>query len=208
MAVLHCTCISGKCSNGTDASLTQDWSNTGLITTNNVWTGVPGIIGYRGDDITAATGVDPQTLLGEGTIVVNVTANQTNPNTNTAGGVAEFESTLQCSSPSRLRNGRCPNIVISLNTKCMAGIQVNYNIKDIDGSTDNAIQAVALQYRIGNTGPFTNVPAGFIADATSGPSLNAGYRSECYFTCSVRQPGFGKLESLLPMQPEMTSGWV
>ena len=72
---------------------TQDWSNTGLITTNNVWTGVPGIIGYRGDDITAATGVDPQTLLGEGTIVVNVTANQTNPNTNTAGGVAEFEST-------------------------------------------------------------------------------------------------------------------
>src|SRR5262245_61622726 len=34
----------------------QDWTNTGLITTDGNWAGVPGIIGYRGDDLTTATG--------------------------------------------------------------------------------------------------------------------------------------------------------
>ena len=44
----------------------QDWSNTGLITTIDDWSGVPGINGYRGDALTAATGVDPQTVLADG----------------------------------------------------------------------------------------------------------------------------------------------
>jgi hypothetical protein len=34
----------------------QNWSNTGLITTSDDWSGVPGIIGYRGD------GLEPQHL--------------------------------------------------------------------------------------------------------------------------------------------------
>ena len=39
---------------------TQDWANTGLITTNDDWAGVPGIMGFRGDNLTTTTGVDPQ----------------------------------------------------------------------------------------------------------------------------------------------------
>ena len=39
------------------------------------------------------------------------------------------------------------------------------------GRTDNAVQPVAVQYRVGPTGTYTNLPAGFVADATSGPSL-------------------------------------
>ena len=35
---------------------TQNWFDTGLITTNDDWSGVPGIIGYRGDDLTMVTG--------------------------------------------------------------------------------------------------------------------------------------------------------
>ena len=35
----------------------------------------------------------------------------------------------------------------------------------------DAIQAVALQYRVGTAGNFTNVPAAFVADATTGPNL-------------------------------------
>jgi len=58
----------------------QNWTNTALITTNDTWTGVPGIIGYRGDALVSGTGVNPQTVLTEST-VVNVIANQTNPNT-------------------------------------------------------------------------------------------------------------------------------
>src|SRR6185503_17186451 len=44
----------------------QDWSNPELITTSDDWTSVPGIVGYRGDGLAAATGVDPQTVLAEG----------------------------------------------------------------------------------------------------------------------------------------------
>ena len=40
----------------------QDWSNTGLITVNDDWGSVPGIIGYRGDALTSASGTDPQTI--------------------------------------------------------------------------------------------------------------------------------------------------
>lgn len=151
---------------------TQNWTNTGLIITNDDWSGVPGIIGYRGDDITAATGVDPQTLLGEGTITVDAIANQNAPNTNTGGGVAEFDGiadpviALQGSG-----TADAPNIIIHLTTTGLQNINVAYNLRDIDGSADNAVQPVALQYRVGNTGNFTNVPAGFVADASSGPSL-------------------------------------
>src|SRR5262245_9901298 len=45
----------------------QNWSNTGLITTDDNWTGVPGIVGYRGDALTSSTGTDPQTILADGT---------------------------------------------------------------------------------------------------------------------------------------------
>src|SRR5690349_7037183 len=44
-------------------NLTQDWTNTGLITANDNWSGVPSIEGYLGQDITTGTGTDPQTLL-------------------------------------------------------------------------------------------------------------------------------------------------
>jgi len=41
-------------------NFSQNWSNTGLITTSDDWSGVGSIEGYRGDDMTAATGTDPQ----------------------------------------------------------------------------------------------------------------------------------------------------
>ena len=41
----------------------QNWTNTGLITANDNWSGVAGVEGYLGQDITTTTGTDPQTLL-------------------------------------------------------------------------------------------------------------------------------------------------
>src|SRR5262249_14926551 len=70
---------------------TQNWSNTSLITADDDWSGVPGIIGYRGDGITGGTAVDPQTLLGEGTITPDVNANRSDPDTFITGGVSEFD---------------------------------------------------------------------------------------------------------------------
>src|SRR6187549_2877472 len=71
----------------------QNWTNTGLITTDDNWAGVPGVIGYRGDDITTVTGTDPQTLLSDGTTTpVDVIANLT-VTTNATGGIQELEIT-------------------------------------------------------------------------------------------------------------------
>src|SRR6185503_6322250 len=75
------------------ANLTQSWTNTGLITANDNWSGVPSIQGFLGQDITTATGTDPQTLLGTSGVAndLDVIANQTNPNTLASGGVSEFD---------------------------------------------------------------------------------------------------------------------
>jgi hypothetical protein len=67
--------------------------------------------------------------------------------------------------------GDAPFILISVATTGLSHINVAYNLRDLDGSGDNAVQQVALQYRIGSSGDFTNVPAGYVADATSGPNL-------------------------------------
>jgi uncharacterized protein len=57
----------------------QSWSNKGLITTDDVWSGVPGVVAYRGDDLTAATGTDPRTIVAPSD-VVDVNANRSDPN--------------------------------------------------------------------------------------------------------------------------------
>src|SRR6185503_8599946 len=150
----------------------QDWTNTGLITADDVWSGVPGIIGYRGDGLTGGTAVDPQTVVADGTgTPVDVNANQTNPNTFTTGGVAEFHIANPVVAFQGSGTARAPFLLLHLNTAGFSSITVSYNLRDIDGSTDNAVQPVALQYRVGSTGNFTNLPAGFVSDASTGPSL-------------------------------------
>ena len=150
---------------------TQNWTNTGLITTNDDWSGVPGVTGFLGDGLTAVNDVDPQTVLAEGTGAVDAIANQTTPNTLTAGGVAEFQITDPVVALQGSGTADAPFINLYLNTTGLTGITVAYNLRDIDGSIDNAAQQVALQYRVGSTGNYTNVPTGYVADATTGPSL-------------------------------------
>lgn len=151
----------------------QNWSDASLITTNDNWNGVPGIIGYRGDDATTTTpGFDPQTVTADlSGSPVNVTANQTNPAVITAGGIAEFAIADPVVAFQGSGTADFPNLVINLDTTGGTNITVSYNLRDIDGSTDNAIQPVALQYRVGSSGSYTNVPAAFVADASTGPSL-------------------------------------
>lgn len=149
---------------------TQSWTTVSLITADDNWSGVPGIVGYRGDDLTASTGTDPQTILADGTAVVDVIANQTNTAI-TNGGVAEFEIANPVVALQGSGTADAPFLLITVTTLARQAIQVSYNVRDIDATTDNAVQQVALQYRVGNSGNFTNLPAGYIADATTGPSL-------------------------------------
>ncbi|MGM3307355.1 ExeM/NucH family extracellular endonuclease [Anabaena sp. WFMT] len=151
-------------------SLTQDWTDIALISTSDDWSSIPSIIGYRGDSLTTATSVDPQTVVGDET-TVDVNANQTNPNTFTTSGVAEFEISNPVVALQGSGTADAPFLLIHLNTLGVTNINLSYKLRDIDGSTDDAIQAVALQYRVGTSGDFINIPAAFVADASTGPSL-------------------------------------
>ncbi len=152
-------------------NFSQDWTNAGLITTNNDWSGVASIVGYRGDAVVGATGVDPRTITAASSsaVVVNVIANQTNPNTLTTGGVAEFDTianhtiALQGSG-----TARAPSIVCYLDSTGRQNVNFSCDLRDIDGSADNAIQPIAVQYRTAG-GNWTNVF--YTADASTGPSI-------------------------------------
>ena len=148
----------------------QRWTDTNLITVNHNWANVPAVMGFRGDNLVTVTRVDPQTVLADQT-TVHVLANQTSPDFLSSGGVAEFH----LSNPSVALQGSgtadAPFVVLYLNTTGINGVRVKYNLRDLDGSANNSVQAVALQYRSGNSGNFTNLPAGFVPDATTGPSI-------------------------------------
>jgi predicted extracellular nuclease len=149
----------------------QHWTDTSRIAANDDWSAVPGIVGYLGDDSsTTASGVDPQTVLSEGSGTVDVIANQTNTGI-TNGGVAEFELADPVVALQGSGTADAPNLVVSVDTTNVDLVKVGYALRDIDGSADDAVQPVALQYRVGAAGNYTNVPAGFVADATTGPSL-------------------------------------
>lgn len=149
----------------------QNWSNSALITVDDDWSGVPGIEGFRGDNETAATGVDPQTLTADVAVTIDVNADEVDPNTFITGGVAEF-STI--GNPSVALNGSgtadAPYLRLNLDTTGQSSITLAYDLIDLDGSADNSTQQHAAQYRIGGAGAWTNIAGTYVADASGGPS--------------------------------------
>ena len=143
----------------------QDWSNAGLITTNDDWSRVANIAGYRGDDVTSATGADPRNLTGDGTITLDVNANQTNPNTFTTGGVTEFAIANPTIALTGSGTADAPYIVLHLDATARQNLHLDVDIRDLE-TADNAAQAFNIQYRVGASGAWTNLPGSYIADAT------------------------------------------
>lgn len=176
----------------------QNWSNTGLIMTNNDWTMVHSINGYSGDGLTATPGVNPQTILADGAgTPLMVIANQSNPNDPLlTGGVVEFDG---IANPTVALQGSdtasAPHLTIRLNFGgCPVNkrITVGYKIRDIESSSDNALSQVALQYRRGTTGSYTNVPGAFVTDATDGNAatkVSTIVTTLPHFTVDPNDPG-------------------
>lgn len=149
----------------------QNWSNTGLINALNDWSGVESIVGYRGDDLFGTVSKDPRTITGEGTVVVNVLHNSANPNTLATGGVAEFAIADPVVALQGSSTADAPNLVLYLDATGRENLKFSVDLRDIDGSADNSIQPIAIQYRIGDSGPWITLDGGYVADASSGPSL-------------------------------------
>ena len=149
----------------------QNWTDIGQITTNDDWSGVPGILGFLGQEITTATGADPQTLLGVSAVAndIDVIANQTSTGI-ANGGVAEFHIPDPVVGLNGSGTADAPHLLINVSTSGHTDVRVSYNLRDLDASADNAAMQVALQYRVGTTGDFTNLPDGYVADATTADS--------------------------------------
>jgi hypothetical protein len=158
------------CSVTPTTAFLQNWSNVGLITVDDNWNGVPCINGYRGDDATAGEGVNPETVLADYSGVLDVNANRNDPNTFATGGVTEYDG---IANPVVALKGSTtadfPNLIVRINsTGCLnpAKLTVTYNVRDLDSSANDSVQVAALHYRVGSSGDFTNLHAGFVADAT------------------------------------------
>ncbi|MBD2680828.1 MULTISPECIES: DUF4347 domain-containing protein [Nostoc] len=158
------------------SEFSQDWSNANLITTDDNWSNLPNIRGFRGDGLVSSTGTNPQTLLVDGSATpVDVNANQTNPNTYTNSGITEFALSNPTIALRGSSTATAPHLVIYLDATGQQNLQLSFTLRDIDTSIRDAIQSIAVQYRVGETGNFINLPAAFVPDASNNASSSASY---------------------------------
>jgi endonuclease I len=154
-------------------SFSQDWSNTGLITTNDDWSAVPSIEGYRGDNLTATTGTDPRTIVAFGTSPLNVWANVADASNFTSGGVAEVDAGADIGgNPTVAFQGSgtadAPFLLLRLDTTGCTSLQLSYTLRDIDTLATAPTQPVVVQARVGEVVDFTEVAGTYVADANNG----------------------------------------
>lgn len=150
-----------------DSDFFQDWSDTSLLNTTNDWSGVDSIVGYRGDGLASPAGKDPALITADSS-VVSLIANQSNPNTLTTGGVAEFQLPDPTVALQGSGTAQAPDLVLYLDASGRQDLHFSVDLRDIDGSADNSIQPVAIQYRIGDGGAWTTIAS--TPDASTGPS--------------------------------------
>jgi hypothetical protein len=167
------------------------------ITRNDDWINIPGVEGYCGSGLTNTHGVDPRTVLG--TEYSNnalpgaspcVNANKGNPSAYNGSGVTEFDSGdyLAIGFQGNVQNN--PYLTFFLNTTGQNDIRMSYDVIDIDGGNNDSVSQMALQYRVGETGNFANLPDGFVADATDGNRVS-GRITKVYVTlppAALNQP--------------------
>ena len=149
----------------------EGWADTGRITVDDDWSGVAGVVGYRGDGLAAEPGTDPRSVTADGSgTPLDVAANRTDPRAvGLAAGVAEFELADPVVAIQGSATASAPHLVMSLDTRGRAGVAVRLTLRDIDATANNAVEPVALQWRVGAAGEFAALPGGYVADATSGP---------------------------------------
>jgi len=155
-----------------DGNLSQDWSNSSLLSSTNNWNNVPSIQGFSTIDGAHGRGTDPRTLTGaseDRDIATNIftSPSKFNANSGEHSGLAEFQD-FGIVALGGGAAAKAPNLVMYLDTSGVtAPITLNFDANDLDSSTRDADTQLNVQYRVGETGPWTNVPNGYFADVTS-----------------------------------------
>lgn len=148
----------------------QDWSS---LTATSTWADFPGVEGFSAGTSIAGSNqpntTDVGTLTAEGTLTSNLVlrTGTAAPNTDSNGGVLVYPNlTDKTVALSATGSVTTPLLVFHLDTTGKSGIGVDYDIKDLDSSADDQPTRVALQYRVGTSGAYTNVPSAYVSDAT------------------------------------------
>lgn len=154
-------------------SFSQDWSNTGLISTNDDWSMVPSLEGYRGDNVNVGTGVDPRTVVAFVGSPINVNANVSNASAFQSGGIAEIDSGDDIAGNPTIGfqgsgTADAPFLLLRLNTAGCSAIQLSYTLRDIDTLETTLAQPVVVQGRSGESGNLAEIPGTYVAAANNG----------------------------------------
>ncbi len=150
---------------------TQDWSG---LTATSTWADFPGVEGFTTGTSIASSNqpntTDVGTLTAEGTLTSNlvVRTGTAAPNGDSNGGVLAYpnvaDKTVALSATGSVTT---PLLVFHLDTTGRSGFRIDYDVQDLDSSADDQPTRVALQYRVGTSGAYTNVPAAYLTDATT-----------------------------------------
>ncbi|MDX2268087.1 MAG: endonuclease/exonuclease/phosphatase family protein [Bryobacter sp.] len=161
------------------------------VTTDDDWSGASGILGFRGDGLSSSTSTDPQnTLADDVNAVLDVNANRTDPSSFSTGGIAEFTTAVGSAEENESRTlyamqgsgtADAPYLQFHFTTTGASNLTFSYTAVDLDAAAVSSVQRIAVHYRTATTGTWTNLPDGFIADASEGPSL-AGLRTTRTFS--------------------------
>jgi hypothetical protein len=177
--------------------LNENWTDTSRINVDDDWANVVAIEAFTGAGLVVGPGFDPRTVLADNPAgTLDVKANETNPATSAAEGVAEFQIANPTIALKATDAAPAPNLVIHINTTigCVGkGVAVDFNVRDIDDSARNAPTQVVTQYRIGGSGNYTSLNASYIADATTGPSQATLVTSE-HVTLPIGASGQPKVD--------------
>ncbi|WLI90254.1 Ig-like domain-containing protein [Massilia sp. R2A-15] len=156
----------------------QDWSDLSQFTADNDWSHVASIVGYNGAGMSGSPGRDAGALVADNPVSATPQLFFNRATTLSSGGVAEFHN------PNNSGNavvglqgsgtGQAPNLVLYLDSTGMEKVNLTLDLRDLD-VTDNSIQQIAIQYRIGDSGNWTNIApktptpgsTAYIADASA-----------------------------------------
>jgi hypothetical protein len=169
---MHTALIAALCCALTPAQppVSQGWTDTALIDVDDDWSRIPWVVGHRGDGLAGSPGTDPRLIVSDGSATpVDVAANRADPEAiGLAAGVAEFELANPVVAIRGSATASAPHLVMALDTRGRAGIAARLAVRDVDASATDAVESVAVQFRLGTAGDFANLPGGYVADATDG----------------------------------------
>jgi len=147
-------------------NFSQTWTNTGQITANDDWSGVPSIVGYLGDISSGSiTNKDARTVTESNLGAVDVIANQSSYSISN-GGVAEFQNGNPQVAFQGSGTADAPSVVLYMNATGRQALHLDLDLTRLDA--DVATQQFNVQYRLADGQTWTNVDGGYVANVATG----------------------------------------